>query len=60
MIRIEQLTKHYGDTTVLNISEMDIPKGQVFGLVGNNGAGKTNTVQSTTRLDPSYGRHSDD
>jgi ABC-2 type transport system ATP-binding protein len=41
MIRIEQLTKRYGDTTVLNIPEMDIPKGQVFGLVGNNGAGKT-------------------
>ena len=36
MIRIEQLTKRYGDTTVLNIPEMDIPKGQVFGLVGNN------------------------
>jgi ABC-2 type transport system ATP-binding protein len=41
MIRIDQLTKSYGDTTVLNIPEMDIPKGQVFGLVGNNGAGKT-------------------
>ena len=41
MIRIEQLTKRYGDTTVLKIPEMDILKGQVFGLVGNNGAGKT-------------------
>lgn len=41
MIRIEQLTKQYGETTVLNITEMDIPKGQIFGLVGNNGAGKT-------------------
>ena len=41
MIRIEQLTKQYGETTVLNIPEMDIPKGQIFGLVGNNGAGKT-------------------
>ena len=41
MIRIEQLTKQYGDTMVLNIPEMEIPKGQVFGLVGNNGAGKT-------------------
>ena len=41
MIRIEHLTKRYEDTTVLNIAEMDIPKGQVFGLVGNNGAGKT-------------------
>tara|TARA_B100000900_G_scaffold77285_1_gene61847 strand:+ start:184 stop:879 length:696 start_codon:yes stop_codon:yes gene_type:complete len=41
MIRIQHLTKSYEDTTVLNIAEMDIPKGQVFGLVGNNGAGKT-------------------
>ncbi len=41
MIRIENLTKRYQDTTVLDIAEMDIPKGQVFGLVGNNGAGKT-------------------
>ena len=41
MIRIDQLIKAYGDTTVLNIPEMNIPRGQVFGLVGNNGAGKT-------------------
>ena len=41
MIRIEHFQKLYEDTTVLNIAEMDIPKGQVFGLVGNNGAGKT-------------------
>jgi len=41
MMRIEHLTKRYQDTTVLDIAEMDIPKGQVFGLVGNNGAGKT-------------------
>ena len=26
---------------VLNIDSLDIPKGQSFGLVGNNGAGKT-------------------
>ena len=41
MIRIENLTKRYQDTTVLDIAGMDIPKGQVFGLVGTNGAGKT-------------------
>ena len=41
MIRIEHLKKRYEDTTVLNIAKMDIPKGQVFGLVGNNGAGET-------------------
>ena len=46
MIRIEQLTKHYGDTTVLNIPEMDIPKGQVFGLVGISISGMLRTVVS--------------
>lgn len=41
MINAENLTKTYGDQTVLNLENLDIPKGQSFGLVGNNGAGKT-------------------
>ncbi len=41
MIKSTELTKKYGDTTVLNIESLEIPKGQTFGLVGNNGAGKT-------------------
>ncbi len=41
MIKVENLTKTYGQATVLNISNLEIPKGQSFGLVGNNGAGKT-------------------
>ena len=41
MIELKNLTKKYGDKTVLNIPELVIPKGQSFGLVGNNGAGKT-------------------
>ncbi len=41
MIEIKNLTKNYGGKTVLNIPELVIPKGQSFGLVGNNGAGKT-------------------
>lgn len=41
MIQVENLTKAYGTTTVLNIPQLEIPKGQSFGLVGNNGAGKT-------------------
>lgn len=41
MIKAENLTKRYGEQTVLNIPELEIPKGQSFGLVGNNGAGKT-------------------
>ena len=33
--------KKYNGTTVLQIDNLSIPKGQSFGLVGNNGAGKT-------------------
>ena len=41
MITVNSLTKSYGEITVLNIDQLEIPKGQCFGLVGNNGAGKT-------------------
>lgn len=41
MIYSNNLTKKYGDQIVLNIESLEIPKGQSFGLVGNNGAGKT-------------------
>lgn len=41
MIQVNNLTKKYNNTTVLNIEGLEIPKGQSFGLVGNNGAGKT-------------------
>ena len=41
MIQVNNLTKKYNATTVLNIQALQIPKGQSFGLVGNNGAGKT-------------------
>ncbi|WP_411766101.1 ABC transporter ATP-binding protein [Winogradskyella sp. A3E31] len=41
MIHTENISKSYSGNTVLNIPSLDIPKGQSFGLVGNNGAGKT-------------------
>jgi len=42
MIQVTNLTKKYiAGVNVLNISNLEIPNGQSFGLVGNNGAGKT-------------------
>lgn len=41
MIHIEQLSKSYSGTTVLDIERLQIPSGTALGLVGNNGAGKT-------------------
>ena len=41
MIQTTNLSKNYGNATVLKIDDLTISKGQTFGLVGNNGAGKT-------------------
>ena len=41
MISVESLSKTYGGVTVLDLQELVIPKWEIFGLVGNNGAGKT-------------------
>jgi len=41
MIQTTQLSKKYGQAEVLHIDSLEIPTGQSFGLVGNNGAGKT-------------------
>jgi len=41
MITTSNLSKAYKSNVVLDIPDLEIPKGQSFGLVGNNGAGKT-------------------
>lgn len=41
MIIAENLKKAYNGNIVLNLPMLEIPTGQSFGLVGNNGAGKT-------------------
>ena len=41
MIHIKNISKVYGAAKVLDIEELNISKGETFGLVGNNGAGKT-------------------
>ena len=41
MIELHSLKKRYGKQTVLDVENLTISKGESFGLVGNNGAGKT-------------------
>jgi ABC-2 type transport system ATP-binding protein len=41
MIQVNNLSKKYNGTNVLQIENLEIKKGESFGLVGNNGAGKT-------------------
>ncbi len=48
MIRIENLTKYYGDFCAVNSINLDIKRGEVLGLLGPNGAGKTTTLRILT------------
>ena len=41
MISIQNLRKQFGETTACNIPSFSINDGDILGLVGNNGAGKT-------------------
>lgn len=41
MIKIDALDKYYGDFHVLKNLSLNINKGDIFGLIGKNGAGKT-------------------
>lgn len=41
MIQVQELKKAYNGVLVLDLPELNIPTGESFGLVGNNGAGKT-------------------
>jgi ABC-2 type transport system ATP-binding protein len=44
MIETNQLTKAYGNTTVVDHVNLKIDEGQIFGFLGPNGAGKTTTI----------------
>lgn len=45
MIRIENLTKDYGNTRAVKDLTLHIPKGELFCFLGPNGAGKTTTIK---------------
>lgn len=45
MIEFKNITKKYGDTTALKDVSFKIKRGQIFGLIGHNGAGKSTTIK---------------
>ncbi len=45
MIRIESVSKTYSKKTVINNVDLAIPKGEIYGLIGPSGAGKTTLVK---------------
>jgi ABC-2 type transport system ATP-binding protein len=45
MLRIRDLTVRYGSLTAVNRMSVEVPEGEIFGIVGPNGAGKTTTLK---------------
>lgn len=58
-ILVEQIGKKYGDVTALEDISFDVKKGELFGLIGPDGAGKTSLFKIlVTLLLPNAGRAS--
>lgn len=57
MFRAAQLTKRYGDVVAVDAVDLDVRPGEIFGLLGSNGAGKTTMMKVfMTLLRPDGGR----
>jgi ABC-2 type transport system ATP-binding protein len=56
LIRTEHLTKTFGDLSAVDDLNLSVAEGEIFGLVGPDGAGKTTTMRLLTAImDPSSG-----
>ncbi|MCK0189628.1 ABC transporter ATP-binding protein [Arenibacter sp. F20364] len=56
MIQVENLTKMFGDFTAVNNISFEVGKGEVFGFLGANGAGKTTAMKMLIGIsEPTHG-----
>lgn len=56
MIRLNNLSKAYGNKQVLEEINLEFSPGQVYGIVGANGAGKTTLFKCIAGLEKCYGK----
>ncbi len=50
MLRIEHLTKRFGQKVAVSDLSLHIESGEIYGFIGHNGAGKTTTIKSCVGL----------
>jgi len=56
VLKVENITKKYGDFIAVDNLSFEVPPGEIFGLIGQNGAGKTTTFRMILGLlEPSSG-----
>ena len=52
MLKIEHLSKNYGDKKAVDNLNLHIAPGEIYGFIGHNGAGKTTTLKSVAGILP--------
>ena len=50
MLKIEHLTKAFGDKLAVDDLSLHIAPGEIYGFIGHNGAGKTTTLRSVAGI----------
>ena len=50
MLRIEHLSKAYGEKKAVDDLNLQIARGEIYGFIGHNGAGKTTTLKSVAGI----------
>ena len=55
MIKIENLSKFYGDTQILFDINLEVKKGEIFAIVGHSGAGKSTLLRCINGLESYQG-----
>ena len=50
MLRIEHLTKNFGEKKAVDDLNLHIAPGEIYGFIGHNGAGKTTTLKSVAGI----------
>ena len=50
IIRVENVTKTFGEKVAIEDISLSIPEGKIFGLLGPNGAGKTTLIRIINRI----------
>ena len=50
MLKIEHLTKKYGEKVAVDNLTLSIAPGEIYGFIGHNGAGKTTTLKSVVGI----------